>query len=167
MKKTIATLLILAHASPLIAGNKIKSDAEWMNLKYKQLAAVKNVAKVKHVGLTDPGDKGADGLYTYFPKGNGRIVFVDKSWVLLVSHSLHAEDGLGDLTLVRASDGKYYVNKGHVCSKLILETKGEITSLRTFLNAKGKGPKAEPISWEKYEGEQPAAQVQSEGAPSD
>jgi hypothetical protein len=169
MKSTITALLIMALAAPAFASDKIKLDGEWLKRKHKQLVAVKDPSKVKSVGMWSSGDKDSDEQYTYFPNGNGRIVFEDKSWVLIVSHSIHQEDGLGDLTLVRASAGKYYVNKGHVCNKLILETKEKITSLETFLKAKGKGSKAEPVEWEEYKGEQPPAgdsKTSAEGAAS-
>lgn len=153
MKKRILAIAILAVSTLIFAEGKTKTDAQWLKTKYKKLAAIKDPAKVNNIGLRVPKDKGHDDLYMYFPKGNGRIVFVDKSWILLVSHSSHAEDGIGDLTLIRASDGKCYVNKGYVCDKLILETKEKIVSLETFLKSTGKGPKAEPIEWKEYQGE--------------
>lgn len=153
MKTIVTVLLIALFAATTLAGEKIKSDAEWLKMKHKQLAAVKDPAKVKSVGLWTSGDKRADGQYGYFPKGDGLILFEDKTWVLIVSHSMHAEDGLSDLTLIRASDGKHYVNKGHVCDKLILDAPEKIISLESFLKAKGKGSKAEPTEWKEYKGE--------------
>ena len=158
MKMLYGILIQLACATFSHAGDKIKADAEWLRLKYDQLAAVTNVEKVLNVGLRPSGSKDARGAYTYYPQ-SGRIVFDDGSWVLLVSHSIHAEDGLGDMTLVRTSEGNYFVTRGHVCEKLILETKEKIASLGTFLRAKGKGAKAEPIPWEPYEGEQDGGEV--------
>ncbi|NLB54620.1 MAG: hypothetical protein GX811_02425 [Lentisphaerae bacterium] len=157
MKNTFSALLIMILTITALAGERIKTDAEWLKLKHKQLADLNVPSKVKDVGMWSSGDKNADGQYTYYPNGDGRIVFADKTWVLIVSHSIHQEDELGDLTLVRASDGKYYVNKGHVCDKLILETKEEIISLDTFLKTRGKGHKAEPTKWEEYKGEQTAS----------
>ena len=135
------------------AGDAAKSDAAWLKQKYAQLVAVKSVTNRTNVGLWTSGDRQADGKYGYFPKGNGLILFEDKTWVLIVSHSMHAEDGLGDLTLIRTCDGRYLVNKGHVCDKLILDAPEKIVSLETFLKATGKGAKGEATQWESYTGE--------------
>lgn len=155
MNAIVIILLFLTVTFPVFAETNVTADAGWLKLKYKQLAAIKEIDKINKVRFPSSDDKDATGQYSYYPSGNGRIVFKDNSWVLLVSHSIHAEDALGDLTLVRTSDGKYFVNKGHVCGTLILETKEKITSLKTFLNAKGKGAKADPVPWEEYKDEQP------------
>jgi hypothetical protein len=152
MKIIVKTLLLLTVTIPVYAATNVTADMGWLKLKYKQLAAIKEIDKINQVRFPTSDDKGS---YSYYPSGNGRIVFKDNSWVLLVSHSIHAEDALGDLTLVRTSDGKYFVNKGHVCNTLLLETKEKITSLKTFLDAKGRGAKSEPVPWEEYKDEQP------------
>lgn len=154
MNIPVTALLIATIATPAFAGERVKSDTDWLKHKYAQLAAVKSVTNLTNVGLWTSGDKQADGKYGYFPNGNGLIVFQDKTSVLIISHSIHAEDGLGDLTMIRTSDGRYLVNKGHVCDKLILDAPEKIVSLETFLKATGKGAKGEATQWEPYSGEQ-------------
>jgi hypothetical protein len=153
MKKTNIVLLALMLAASVHAGEKAKSDAEWLKQKHAQLSAVKSVTNLTNVGLWTSGNKQADGRFGYFPNGNGLIVFDDKTWVLIISHSMHAEDGLEDLTLIRTSDDRFLSNRGHVCDKLILDAPEKITSLETFLRATGKGAKGEATKWEPYTGE--------------
>ena len=119
MTKTTIALLATMLAASAHAGEKVKSDAAWLKQKHTQLSAVKSVTNLTNVGLWTSGFKQKDGKYGYSPNGNGLIVFQDRTWVLIVSHSLHAEDGLGDLTLIRTSDGRYLLNRGHVCDRLI------------------------------------------------
>lgn len=113
MQRTIIRLLAVMLAASARADEKIRTDDEWLKHKHAELAAIKTVTNVPHVALWTSGNKQADGQYGYFPKGNGLIVFEDKTWVLLVSHSMHAKDGLGDLTIVRTSDGRFLLNRGH------------------------------------------------------
>ena len=127
-----------------------KSDKQWLETKHGLLAAVESVTNLTSVGLNSGGER-SGVTFTYSPKKDGLLVFEDGSWVLLESHSINEEDGLGDLTLIRTSEGKYHLNRGHVCGLLNLEAKERITSLATFLKAKGKGAKAKPVPWEPYE----------------
>lgn len=63
---------------------------------------------------------------------------------------MHDGDGIGDIALARASDGKFYVNRGHQCLTLLLESPDRLTSLEAFLKSTGKGPKGQPTPWEPY-----------------
>ena len=159
MKVLIPTLMILVHGLAAVADSTPKSEAEWLTQKHAQLAMVTNVTSLPNVGLDASGDNDkqpAEGHYQYAPKGNGLILFEDKSWVLIVSHSVHAADGIGDLTLVRTSDGRFLVNKGHVCGNLLLDAREKITSLITFLKATGKTLTKEVTAWEPCKDEAPA-----------
>ena len=157
MKALISSLMILIGGLTAVAGSTVKSDAEWLTQTHAQLAEVKSVTSLTNVGLQAFGDKEPpppEGRYSCSPRGNGMILFEDKTWVLLVSHSRHTEDGIGDLTLVRTSDGRFLVNKGHVCGNLLLDVREKITSLTTFLKATGKTLDGEVTTWEPYKGEQ-------------
>ena len=129
------------------------SNRQWLEMTHSQLAGLKSVRNLTNVGLNS-GAKDSDGTYHYSPKGDGLIMFEDKSWVLLATHSIHDEDGLDDLALIRTSEDKYYLNRGHKCGSLSLRSKERIVSLATFLETGGigpKGPRTEPTPWEPYE----------------
>lgn len=131
---------------------EVKNTKEtlWISTQHKKLSAINDPSKIKEIGIVSPDKKDAKGNYTYYPNGNGKITFEDKTWILIVSHSMHEEDGLNDITLIRTSDGKFYTNKGHVCGKLILETKEKIVSLETFLKTTGKAGDGKSTAWENY-----------------
>jgi hypothetical protein len=154
MKRLITVVVLALTGFLTLGGESPKSEAAWFRQKYEGLAAITTVTNVTKVGLWSSGDKYSNGLYGYFPKGNGLIVFEDKTWVLIVSHSVHADDGLRDLTMIRTSHNRYFVNRGHVCSTLMLDAPEKIISLETFLKTTGKGEQPEPTKWEEYRGEQ-------------
>ena len=97
------------------------------------------------------GETRPNEISVYSHRNLGRLVYFDDgSWVIGMSHSTHTRDGLGDLTIIRTSNDKYYVNNGHVCDCLYLKTKNKVTSLETFLKTCGNGPHGEPVEWEEY-----------------
>jgi hypothetical protein len=140
------------------AGDGSDPEAHWLQRAQDQLASVTNVDLTSGTVLPRNAKPGPDGTYAYL-LSPGLFRFADGSWVLLKSHSVHKEDGLGDLTLARTSAGEYYVSRGHVCGKLSLVCKERITSLSVFLKSKGTGPKGEPVSWEPYIGDRPQGAV--------
>jgi hypothetical protein len=68
-----------------------------------------------------PEEQSFDGFYqlSYRIQGEGIIHFSDGSWVYLISNSIHDNQEIGDITLAIDSDGKAFVNYGHVCGGLI------------------------------------------------
>lgn len=150
--KSIITIFICIHiiSSIAFAGKKRMTTDKWLILRHSQIEAYTDVDKVPLSSLNGPYSKDKAGYVTYHPKKNGRIKFADGSWIILTSHSSHSEDGIGDVTLIKASDGKYYVNRGHVCATMIIRSKVKIKSLKDFLAAKGVGDKSQLISWSEY-----------------
>ena len=76
------------------------SDNEWLQSTYTKVAAY-DVSKMPVTKLEGPFPLPKDGndYFDYFPKRNGMIRFKDGSWICITSHSVHEEDGIGDLTL--------------------------------------------------------------------
>jgi len=130
----------------------IRSHEQWLKIKHEQLSKIDNITGVKNANFTllTVVDNPSSGFFTYCPEKDGLIIFEDKTWVLLISSCSHG--GLG-ISIIRTSENKYYVNTGHACSKIILESKEKIKSLETFL--KSSGVRGE--SWEIYKSEPSAS----------
>ena len=92
-----------------------------------------------------------------YPK-KGYLKFADGSWVLLTSHSVHADDGLDDITLIRTSSGEYYFNRGHCCLPILLSSSKKVETLEDFLKTHGKGGQGKLTLWQKYNNEGAADQ---------
>ncbi len=145
----LIALILLAAGGILLAGQKNETVASWLEKKSAQLAAVEDPASIRKVELDQSDEPNKDGLFSMYPK-KGYLEFADESWVLLTSHSMHAEDGLPDISLIRTSTGEYYTNNGHCCLPILLFFKAKVDSLEGFLKTTGKGPKAKPTPWTKY-----------------
>lgn len=157
--KTLAllvSLFLFLTGENLHAGQKRETVSGWLEKKHTQLSAVEDPASIRKVGLDQSEEPKQEGLYTLYPK-KGYIQFEDGSWVLLTSHSAHADDGLADISLIRTSDGDYFSNRGHCCLPILLFSEGKVTSLDSFLKTTGKGPKAMSTPWIKYSREEDAA----------
>jgi hypothetical protein len=94
-------------------------------------------------------------LTVTFPVFAETNVTADAGWLKLKYKQLATIKEIDKINKVRFQTSDDKDAEGHVCGTLILETKEKITSLKTFLNAKGKGAKAEPVPWEEYKDEQP------------
>jgi len=149
MKKILTTLIIIFFTvSNLYAG--VHPQSKWLKQKYEKLKKIKNIKKVKNCKLQISKFDIKSKTYRYFLGESCKINFKDNSWVIIISHSMHAEDMIGDITIIRASNGKYYINRGHVCDKLILNSKSKITSLSIFLKSTGWDSAQEPTYWKEY-----------------
>jgi hypothetical protein len=149
----IAITLWFLPCGNLLAGQKPVPVESWLQDKHNQLAAVGEPASIKRSKLSQSAEPDKDGLYSMYPE-NGFLQFPDGSWILLTSHSAHKEDGLPDVTLIRTSKGEFYYNLGHCCLPILLFSKEKVDSLDTFLKTTGKGPKAAPTVWAKFDREQ-------------
>ena len=138
------------------------SDEKWLQSTYTKVVAY-DVTKIPLTRIEVDGRpvKLQDGhdYFCMFPKRNGMIRFMDGSWVCITSHSVHEEDGIGDLTLALTSKGEYYVNRGHCCMNLsLVSNKKEVATLDDFLSTKGTGDNETLFAWERYKGEAGAGQ---------
>ena len=149
--KVLTSLVIftLMVGSSLLAGHGKKTVDGWLEEKHAQLAAVVDPASIRKVALDHSDEADKDGYFSMYPK-SGYLEFTDGSWVLLTSHSAHAEDGLPDITLIRTSTGEYYTNSGHCCVPILLFSQSKVDSLEGFLKTTGKGAQAAPTPWIKY-----------------
>jgi len=158
-----SALTCFLAGSSLLAGQNKKTVDGWLEEKHAQLAAVEDPSSIRKVDLDQSNEADRDGHFSMYPK-NGYLEFADGSWVLLTSHSVHADDGLPDISLIRTSTGEYYTNRGHSCLPILLFSKLRVISLEGFLKTTGKGAKAEPTPWNKYKREQ-VADGDAEAAP--
>jgi hypothetical protein len=149
----LVTVTLFLMVGSLLAGQKKKTVDGWLEEKYAQLAAVEDPSSIRKVELEQSEEPNKDGYFRMYPK-KGYLKFADGSWVLLTSHSAHAEDGLPDISLIRTSTGEYYSNRGHCCLPILLFSKTRVVSLEGFLKTTGKGAKAKLTSWNKYNREQ-------------
>jgi len=133
------------------AGEPQMSKEEWLQSTYAKVAAY-DVSKIPVTKLEGPYPSPKGGHdYFFFPKRNGMIRFKDGSWICITSHSAHADDGIGDITLIKTSEGEYFVNRGHCCPKLGIRSTAEmIGTLDSFLATKGDGPNATLLAWMPY-----------------
>lgn len=156
----VITLLIVLTSfmvsGSLLAGQGKKTLEGWLEEKHAQLAAVDDPSSIRKGDLSQSEKPNKDGFFSMYPK-KGYLEFADGSWVLLTSHSAHAEDGLPDISLIRTSTGEYYTNSGHCCLPILLFSMSKVASLEDFLKTTGKGAKAEPALWIKYHREQGGA----------
>jgi hypothetical protein len=155
----------------LFAGQNKKTVDAWLEEKHAQLSTVADPSSIRKVSLAHSDKPNKDGYFSLYPK-SGYLEFADGNWVLLTSHSVHAEDGLPDISLIRTSTGEYYTNRGHCCLPILLFSKSVVGSLEDFLKTTGKGAKAEATPWIKYNREQdgtgqPATRSQSKSEGSD
>ena len=155
MKTIVIAALLFCCCLTGFASERSKAETDWLATNYAKLAAVWNLSAMTNVGYSYSSRTNQDGYHRFFPNDTGLLMLPDSSWVILVSHSIHAGDGLGDLTLMRTSDGRYFLNQGHVCAQLSLLTKGPIASLQDLLNAKSHGEKG-LLAWEPYQSGQAA-----------
>ena len=151
----LVTITLLALSSSLLAGQR-KSVEGWLEQKHAQLSSVEEPSSIRKVVLDHSEEPNKDGYFRMYPK-KGYLEFADGSWILLTSHSAHAEDGLPDISLIRTSTGEYYSNRGHCCLPILLFSKERIVSLEGFLKTTGKGAEAKPTPWIKYNREQGVA----------
>lgn len=143
------------------AGKKRQTTDEWLVMRHTQIEKRLETGQVPKSGLRGSYARNKDGYRDFFPKRNGLIRFADGSWVVITSHSIHKGSGVGDVTLVKTSTGKYYVNRGHCCLSMIIRSKKErIASLADFLATKGVGPKGELLDWKEY---QPGVRRENQG----
>ncbi len=150
-------LLLFVTGGSVLASQKKASIATWLEKKHAQLSAVEVPTSIRRVDLNQSEKPNKDGVFRMYPK-KGYLEFADGSWVLLTSHSAHAEDGLSDISLIRTSTGEYYSNRGHCCLPILLFSDKKVASLEDFLKTTGKGAKAKPTSWIKYNREQGGAE---------
>ena len=153
---TILTVLICFITGDDLLAEKKKTADSWLEAKHAQLTAVENPFLIRKADLDQSERPDKDGFFSMHPK-KGYLKFSDGSWVLLTSHSAHAEDGLPDISLIRTSTGEYYTNRGHCCLPILLFSKVKVISLESFLKTTGKGPKAKPTQWIKYNREEGGA----------
>lgn len=129
-------------ACPWSAASEPISPREvWLEsqVKYLEECKVSEIpdASVTKVELDAPDRDGC--LLLYHTHGNGLLRFASGEWAVILAHSFHAMDGIGDVVLARTSTGKYYVNHGHPCPWLTVRSKTKVLSLKDFLNTLG-GP---------------------------
>lgn len=152
--KIFLTLLLCLSVTSVIAfaGKKRMTTDQWLVLRHSQLEKHAGITKIPRSKLNGPypEEKDKRGYFTYHPARNGLIRFQDGSWVILTSNSVHKENGVGDITLVKTSTGKFYANRGHCCLTLMIRSESKITSLKVFLSSHGLGPNAEPTPWVEY-----------------
>jgi hypothetical protein len=129
---------------------RFQSNKEWLHFQHGQLAAIAIFEDLEQVSIAE-FIRPFGGELSYYPPRNKRINFDDDSWIILTANSIHEMNGLSDMTLGIASDGKYYLNLGHVCGGVILESEKEVTSLSEFLGATGLGPKRESMTWAEHQ----------------
>jgi len=137
----------------LFAGQGKKTVEGWLEDKHEQLSGVEDPSSIRKVDLDHSEEPDGDGYFSMHPK-RGYLEFTDGSWVLLTSHSAHSKDGLPDISLIRTSTGEYYTNSGHCCLPILLFSTSKVVSLEGFLKTTGKGAKAGPTPWIKYQREQ-------------
>lgn len=124
---------------------------EWLVLRHSQIEAYTDISKVSLAKLVGSPSRNKRGYYEYNPSKNGLIKFKDGSWVIITSHSVHKEDGIGDISLIKTSEGKYYTNRGHYCASLLMRSKIHIKSLKGFLSSVCVGDKADVLlDWKEY-----------------
>ncbi len=151
--KTIITIFFCLQilSSAALAGKKRMTTDEWLVLRHSQIEAYTDISKVPLAKLVCSPSKNKSGYYEYSPSRNGLIKFKDGTWVIITSHSMHKEDGIGDISLIKTSEGKYYTNMGHNCSSLMMRSKVHITSLKGFLSSVCVGDKADVLlPWKEY-----------------
>ena len=119
LRLVVATFIIVALTSVADAGEKRLTIDEWLVQKRAQLAKVEDPTKIRSVALDQSEEQNKDGLYRMYLK-KGYLKFSDGRWLLLTSHSAHAEDGLADISLIRTSTGEFYSNRGHCCLPILL-----------------------------------------------
>ena len=149
----IITILSNLLCENIPAGKKKHTIDSWLEWRYSQLAAVENPTKIRKSDLDQSEKPNRDGLFRMYPE-KGFLSFPDGSWVLLTSHSAHAEDGLADISLIRTSAGEYYSNRGHCCLPILLYSKERVVSLDGFLKTTGKGEKGQETPWIRYQPKQ-------------
>ena len=155
--RLIAITVISATLVSVAAGGKQSVTIEaWLQKRRTQLAAVEDHAKIRVVELDQSEKKNKDGQYRMYLE-KGFLKFSDGSWVLLTSHSAHAEDGLADISLIRTSTGEFYSNRGHCCLPILLFSEKKVESLKGFLETHGKGGEGKLTRWEKLDSEQDGA----------
>ena len=143
--KVCFLIALLSYSVVLSAASPLKSESQtsvWINQSKKHLQAVVHSEKQGKASLDLHKARSPEGLYRYHPL-SGYIEFDDGSWVLLLSHTAHLEDGIGHASVLRTSNGTYYSNRGNHNPKILLYSKVEIKSLRDFLASFGLDDKGQ------------------------
>jgi hypothetical protein len=138
-----------ARKKESIPEKKFTSNAEWLHHKQGQLSAIAIFEDLKRITIND-SSMSSENHASYYPPENTRIMFSDGSWIILTAHSSHSEDGVSDLALGIASNGKFYLNRGHICGGICLTSEKEVKTLRDFLKTTGLGPKENPMTWQEH-----------------
>ncbi len=85
--------------------------------------------------------------------GPSLIQFETGDWIYVISHSRHKDHRIGDVTIARDQDGRFYYHCGHVCGgEVRFEATSEelcITSEVFFRNFKDE---ADELSWQPLKG---------------
>lgn len=77
-----------------------------------------------------PPPKGGPGFgKDYLPvwTSDSYLIFTN-GWAAYKYHSFHANDGLYDFTVMRLSDGRFFISKRHFCTGMINEMAGRATN---------------------------------------
>jgi hypothetical protein len=86
----------------------------------------------------DPSVVDIEGLYLKAYRLNGPegcIYFPNGDWILMISHSMHDDPAIGDVTLAIDRRQQIFINKGHVCGGIInfyIDAETEIISSQDF-----------------------------------
>jgi len=153
MSSTIRTFIVLFVATltlmslPVHGQPPVPTVESWLAQRHAQLSAIKEPSKARPGDLGQGDKPNLNNLYLVGPK-QGFIQFEDDSWILLSSLSVH--NGPFDISLIRTSEGGYFINHGHCCPQIVLTSKEKITNLDGFLKTTAKGPRGGVTTWEKY-----------------
>jgi hypothetical protein len=152
MKVHFTAILAVLLFQSVFAGHVKKENAQekWILQRYQQLskATPESIPKIE---LKEYESK--DGTFQYFPAEMGGIIFLrEKEWIMITQSSGHYEKS-GDVTMIRTSENEFYLNFGHCCKTMIIDSDKKIETIEDFLAAKGKGHRSEPTPWKKYRGE--------------
>ncbi|MCX6899694.1 MAG: hypothetical protein NT105_13475 [Verrucomicrobia bacterium] len=156
------TLLLLAMAWAVAdAGefhaasgtSKAKTRQEWIAIMSSWLKSYRITSATPVVSFK-PEPRGDE--FGHYVDKDGLIRFPNGEWVLVATHSEHQEEGrtrlIGDICLALTSRGELFENDTHACPGVMFQSKTPITSLETFLVAKGKlVPEGKSGKWKKVE----------------
>ncbi|MCX6907808.1 MAG: hypothetical protein NTY01_07175 [Verrucomicrobia bacterium] len=161
--KTINRNLLLLAMAWTVAGagefhnasgaSKAKSRQEWIASMSSWLKSYRITSAAPVVSFKPEQDGDEFGHYV---DKDGLIRFPNGEWVLVATHSEHQEEGrtrlIGDISLALTSRGELFENDTHACPGVMFLSKAPITSLETYLAARGKlVPEGKSGKWKKVE----------------
>jgi len=108
----VLSLVFVAGCAAEVRDSTALSREAWM---WENVLRLRELSPTPQTRTVEFGVATGSWVMSYYVKDEGLLRIDDKEWVYIVTHSSHAGEYIGDISLAIDNRGQLYENAGHVC----------------------------------------------------